>query len=643
MGTARIAAAALLCMQAVSASEAKGKLVHAADFDFPNALPGGPIRVEKILDARTGGHKLVTDSRYVADADDLVRLEAREKELLRARHGALSDGLIRKLSALKGNGKLDVVVRLKGPQGIAYLDKTRHPWRTLKEQSESLAESLPELAFAPMAARHALVRVERRGKAAFRCLAGPGELESLKSDPAVADIEEFHQDIPIQIGTLPLKVLAASAYHHGTAPVPATAGTGSNAATFETGVDPVVIACFGIVNTSRLDLRTRPWQFWEHSQRTFRVLQTAAPGANLWHRNSVTYEDIGETAWFIGNSIQTTSLSYSRGVNLPYDATYPEFRVMDDFAYRHPFPVFVNGTANAGYQYAANWQGYNGISVGNVRHSNQTHFELVDTANASGGCTQTRNPVPRYGTVRDREMPQLVAPGWNTATGVNLREPCVSADNIPCGTSYSAPVVNGIAADILAADPRVQGWPETVRVILFATAMNVDRGDWSIASDGRDGAGVVHGAGAVQFAGEHVSVYPGHAAVTKGIATGSLYAADFASPNNPLVFNILIPNPKPAGMHLRVVLTWDSNPSLNEAANHLSDLDLLVTSGSSGRASQSFNGNNEVVDIPASQFPAGASVQARVSKVVNRIPASGTCTNYFYYAIGWTWVKDRAP
>jgi hypothetical protein len=96
-------------------------------------------------------------------------------------------------------------------------------------------------------------------------------------------------------------------------------------------------------------------------------------------------------------------------------------------------------------------------------------------------------------------------------------------------------------------------------------------------------------------------------------------------------------------MHLRVVLSWDSNPLLNLAGNSLSDLDLLVTSGSAGRASQSFNGSNEVVEIPAGLFPAGASVQARVIKVVNRIPLIGSRAGYFYYAIGWTWVKDHAP
>ncbi len=126
-----------------------------------------------------------------------------------------------------------------------------------------------------------------------------------------------------------------------------------------------------------------------------------------------------------------------------------------------------------------------------------------------------------------------------------------------------------------------------------------------------------------------------------GIGTGSIYATDFAYPNNPIVYNISIPSTKPTGKHLRVVLTWDSNPVLNSAVNELSDLDLLVTSGSAGMASQSNNSNVEMVDIPNSMFTGGSTVQARITKWLNRIP-TGARANYFYYSIGWTWVQDHA-
>jgi hypothetical protein len=73
----------------------------------------------------------------------------------------------------------------------------------------------------------------------------------------------------------------------------------------------------------------------------------------------------------------------------------------------------------------------------------------------------------------------------------------------------------------------------------------------------------------------------------------------------------------------------------------LSDLDLLVTSGSAGMASQSNNSNVEMVDIPNTTFTAGSTVEARITKWLNRIPSGGRAS-YFYYSIGWTWVKDHA-
>jgi hypothetical protein len=76
-------------------------------------------------------------------------------------------------------------------------------------------------------------------------------------------------------------------------------------------------------------------------------------------------------------------------------------------------------------------------------------------------------------------------------------------------------------------------------------------------------------------------------------------------------------------------------------ANWLSDLDLLVTNGSEGDASQSHNGNVEMVDISNSKFTAGSTVDARISKFIDRIP-EGSREQYFYYAIAWTWVKDHA-
>lgn len=377
----------------------------------------------------------------------------------------------------------------------------------------------------------------------------------------------------------------------------------------------------------------------DHSHQTFRLLMATAPAANLWHFNSRSYYDRRND--IIANQIQTMSMSIGNFSG----ETDDDMRFMDDMAYRWPYPVFCNPASNYGYNLVSNWLCYNAINVGNVRHTNQTHWELA-------GCTQTTNPPALYGQstqyppINDRELPMLVAPGISSdINNLNEKESCTGSTGW-CGTSWSAPIVNGLAADVIAADSRMSGWPEKVRAALLLTAQNVDGGYWGEKNagwiiDGRDGAGVVHGANAVAFAKGHTSVGRDGTPAVDGLDANALAASDFNDPN-PVIYKIKIPNPKPSGKHLRVVLTWDSNPTPVGSAtseNQVSDLDLVVSGGVS---SHSWNSNVEMVDFDNFDFSPGQTIDASIYKQVNRIPATSRA-QFFYYAIGWTWVQDHAP
>jgi hypothetical protein len=186
--------------------------------------------------------------------------------------------------------------------------------------------------------------------------------------------------------------------------------------------------------------------------------------------------------------------------------------------------------------------------------------------------------------------------------------------------------------------------PHVVWATLLATAENVTDGDWNATIDGKDGAGVVSGASAVTFARNHSEPGPNATAVTNGLVSSSL---DYNTPGGAVAqYNILIPNPKPPGKHLRVVLTWTSDP-VPPWVNALSDLDLGVSDNQSGYAwwSSSWNGNVEIVDPPAAQLTAGGTYQAGVWLFVNRLqrpPDSGISGGTLKYALAWTWVKDHA-
>lgn len=233
-------------------------------------------------------------------------------------------------------------------------------------------------------------------------------------------------------------------------------------------------------------------------------------------------------------------------------------------------------------------------------------------------------------------MPHIVAPGIPNA-GSTFDNGCTEGSGtLTCGTSFSAPVANGIAAGVIAADSRLSGWPEKVRATLILTAQNVESGDWTISGDERDGTGTVSGSEAVAFATGHTYVIPGSPACVSGLGATSFYASDFGSNKR---FYYQVPNPKPSGKHLRVVLTWDSNPNVSNGTNDLSDLDLVVQRNGGTTYSSSWDSNVEVVDIAAADLTAGSTYYIDISPYANRIPSG----SFFYYAIGWTWVKDHAP
>ncbi len=297
---------------------------------------------------------------------------------------------------------------------------------------------------------------------------------------------------------------------------------------------------------------------------------------------------------------------------------------------------------------------------------------LGDSANhcSDGNLSNAANPCPRYlhwgagltnvfdcscydpGWRGDRELPVIVVPGI-TPAGVYTADACVnflgsSSNIIAClgnGTSISAPTANGIAACVISADSRMVGWPEIVKLVLLATAHNVDDREWTDYFqwwnrwDGRDGAGVISGADAVWFARNHQTITENNAAVENGISTGYLTTADEGTQKQ---YNILVPNPMPSGKHLRVVLTWSSSPcEIAPVANDLSDLDLYMTGDVNGYYCTSWDDNVEMIDVTNSDLTAGSSYYVVMEVGAMRISACAYA-DWIKYAIGWTWVKDHA-
>jgi hypothetical protein len=604
--------------------------------EYPDVRPGKVLKAVKTLDPSTGKVQVRLHEDGSELAIPITQLEQREAAYRWSRNGTLSDEVRERLPSFKPRDKAKVAVHLKYPP-IAYPNKSRVSPEAARAASLAAAALPPVISMNALVKRYGFMKPVSRGNNIVVAELTRDQIESLKNDADVDMVEFQREEKPM---SLDLSTLTASAYNPS--PIPASTGYGVKAATFENGLTASFLSCTGIspalwdpnVTDVQNDIR--------HTNATFYCMARMAPSATLYHRSTTTFDGTGDINYLINNGIQTASASMLRGGNTPYHSTYSEFLIMDDFAYRFPFPVFVDGAGNAGYASEVNWQCYNAISVGNVRHTNNSTYELAD-------CTQTKNPPPIYGSCvsgtgancsGDREMPYVVIPG-TPYTGADFAPTCMGgAGTLTCGTSWSAALGNGLAADVIAADSRMVSWPEKVRAVIILTAHNVDGGYWSSGTDGRDGSGTVSGADAVAFAQSHASVSPGNSAVEKGMGAGSFYATDFGAGSKR--FNYYVPNPKPSGKHLRAVVTWDSNPIVGGTTNALSDVDLIVEKDGGTQGSFSWDGNVEVVDIAAADLTAGGSYYIDVAPAINRIPTSGARTDFFYYAIAWGWVKDHA-
>lgn len=605
--------------------------------EFPHALPDKILKIQKSFDTETGKISITSNLPVVTMAAELLKFELAEDSALKAANGSLDPALAEKLPSLGILEKFRVALRIK-TQSHVYLDKTRHTQEELIANSQAYLALQPVTSPLVVLARYGLLASSMRGENIVIVDAGRADIEALKSDADVAAIWEDVGQSPLSVE---LSTLAASGYQPDA--IPSGAGSGVKAATYEYGLTSTFLSCIGVTPTS-YDAWTLTGNdpLKRHTHATFRTLTASAPSASFYHRNSTTFNSTNDVSYLVDNGIQTVSMSISRGDTSVsgYRATYSEFLTMDEMAFTYPYPVYVNPAGNAGYGYEVNWQCYNCLSVGNVRHTNGSTFEMAD-------ITQTKNPPPRYGScisgsgsncAGDRELPHLVSPGI-PSSGSDFATTCLEGTGtLSGGTSYSAPVANGMAADVIASDSRLVSWPEKVRATVIIQAQNVESGDWSTSGDERDGAGVITGTEAVSFAQTHTSVSPGNTACASGMGANSFYASDFSANKR---FYVLVPNPKPTGKHLRVVLTWDSNPLVSGGTNALSDLDLVVQKNGGTTSAASYDSNVEVVDIALADLTAGSTYYIDLVPLTNRIPGSGP--NYFYYALAWGWTLDHAP
>ena len=604
-------------------------------------LTAGPaaISLRKVVDPRTGAARLESSHPGITSYPDLRRAQAAERQALRQRYGCLDRSLHARFGRMADSDTLRVGIELRTP-AVRYLSRFRHSEAELKAQSVALCRVRPYTAPEALVDAYGLRGAEVSGRW-VACTVTRRTLARLARDPAVSCVSALDPGVPC--GTAePFWKLAAEALNPAAHPSDLQ-GQGVNAAI----VEP---------------------QTGDHLVQTTACLKNAAPAARYFYKETGYYNMFSTDDWLVANEIGTSSLSMSRTPEMrtPHEG---DFLLMDDFAYRWPCPVFCTPAGNGGPAEEVNWQQYTGISVGSVKYWQEREYRFDP-------FTSTRNPNPVASACLggdttdcggDRELPELLTPGSHPYEPVGVGDTsfvwytslsylyCSAPENpdstyvcgyypvdpwFGSGTSYAAPIANGIAARLISSNrPLLAHRPDAVKMVLMLTAHNVDSGYWDCRVDGRDGAGVVSAYDAVAYA---VGCTDLTGQASPAAAESGFYTAERDTGMTEETFRVRIPDDPPDGRHLRVVLVWTSTPDLDSHYNAASDLDLGAFVSDSGTyGSYSLDATVEMFDVPRAAVTPGREYTFKVLPTDIRIPA-GARTDFFYHTVGWTWVRDHA-
>ncbi|QDU66468.1 S8 family peptidase [Engelhardtia mirabilis] len=262
-----------------------------------------------------------------------------------------------------------------------------------------------------------------------------------------------------------------------------------------------------------------------------------AKGARLYAANGATFSSNQTFTSGFQGSVDAITWAISRGchiMNLSYGAGAPGSNVTGfdkylDYVARYNARTLAIACGNSGAYAGDPGAGFNQIAVGNFTDQNDYNW----TSESMASSSSWQNPTTGV------ETPQVAAPG----TGLTMLDCSNGTSYSASGTSFSSPIVAGIAALIVDRVPSLGSWPEPVRAIVMATAWHNIEGSSRLSS--KDGAGGVSAYAAFRVAGRGKG---------NGYQYGTLYPSSFDSSGLYTTNTVWVS----AGTKVRACLSFDS-------------------------------------------------------------------------------------
>jgi hypothetical protein len=309
-----------------------------------------------------------------------------------------------------------------------------------------------------------------------------------------------------------------------------------------------------------------------------------APGAGIYSSNIQNYADFGKISAAMDAAWQNADVSnYSWGLDsCGYDGSVNIWGRHADYIVRYIWDTVTASAGNLGFCTSKGYvnsvgSGFNTIAVGNYDDSGT----VSSTDNVMWPTSSWEDPLSLHG---DREKPEVAAPGANIKTTVMSPNFACDMAEIGSGTSFSAPAVAGLAADLIQVNSSLRIFPESLKALILAGATD--------NIEGAAGLSEKDGAGGVNALTSYTST------INNRYRWFDVVPSSFDA-NRDLTIDMGWVN---AGQRVKIALVWDSTPTSDYLTDPLkADLDLYVFGPNQFQGSASFDNSYEVVDFTATQ------------------------------------------